>query len=112
MWAIPNATVSVLHSSNIDDWDGTSNETISASGVDASIIEQSRLVYDPQSTTHRIIRNVAGRLPSGTSIAARDRIRDEVTGTVYMVVSVRQHQNHYYTSDVTLELRRVDDDDP
>lgn len=112
MWAIPNTTVTLLESSGVDEWTGLGTESVAASGVSASIIEQTRLVDDPVTGTPRVVRAVTGRVPDGTTVTRSHRVRDEVSSATYAVHSVRQHTNPFYTSDVTLDLVRTDSTDP
>lgn len=113
MWVIPNTTVTILRGSSIDEYSGTiSNETAIATGQTASITEQTRLEQDPSTGTPRVIRYVTGRLENGTSVTKTDRLLDEETGRYFSIRSVRQHSNPYYTSEVILDLERIDNLDP
>lgn len=108
MFATPNTTVSILRPGSVDDYTGeVTGETISATGVLASIMEQSRTVFDPASGTPTIVRFTRGRLPSGTSVTTNDRVLDERTSLTYVVQSVRQVQSPVHTNDVTVELVRL-----
>lgn len=112
-WAIPNTTVTIYRGTTIDEYSGDiSNETVLASAISASIIEQSRIVDDPNSGTPRVVRLITGRVPDGTDVKNTDRLLDETNSRSYWIRSVRQHENPIYTSDVTLDLVRVDKNDP
>lgn len=109
MIATPNTTVSILRPGGpIDDYTGeVENESVAASGVLASVMEQSRTVFDPASGTPIIVRFTRGRLPSGTDVTTADRVLDERTNFTYTVQSVRQVQSPVHTNDVTVELVRT-----
>lgn len=51
----------------------------------ASIIEKSRREFDEASNAWRTVRYFAGRVPSYVPARAGDRIRDNVTGSIYIV---------------------------
>lgn len=113
MWALPTTRVTILRGTAIDEYSGTiSNESTVASGVSASIMEQSRTVFDPASGTPRVVRLVAGRVGSTVDVKRNDRLLDENTNLYYMVNSVRQVQNPVITMDKALELKRMDTTNP
>lgn len=106
--ALPTTTVSIKRGTTIDDYEGTiTNETTVASGVSASIMEQVRQNFEPVTGLPRTIRFITGRVSDGTDVLTNDRLLDEVEGSYYTVISVRQMQNPVVTMDVTLELKRV-----
>ena len=108
MLATPNTTVSILRGGVPDDYSGTvTNESVAASGVLASVMEQSRTVFDPSSGAPGIVRITRGRFPSGTDIRDSDRVLDERTNITYAVRSVYQLQSAVHTNDVTVELVRT-----
>lgn len=91
-----------------DEWSGArTDDSLVAGGVPASIIEQTRTKNDPRTGTPRIIREVTGRVPDGTEIAATSRVVDG-EGRHYAVAAVRQPRNPLWTSDVILDLVRTD----
>lgn len=50
-----------------------------------SIIERTRREFDEASNAWRTVRYFAGRVPSYVPARAGDRIRDNVTGSIYIV---------------------------
>ena len=116
MWVIANTTVRILESTPVpedNEWgDETVNDSIAASGVSASITEQTRTVLAPSSGRPRVIRDVVGRVPNGTVVTVDSKVYDETNDRTYAVRSVRQHSNPLYTSEIILELVRVDAIDP
>lgn len=113
MWATPTTTVAVLRGAAADDYTGAvDNETTAASGIQASLIEQTRTVQDPASGTPRIVRSARARLPRDTDVVHTDRIRDERTGTTYAISDVRLLAAPFHLNDLTLELVRLDQLDP
>lgn len=108
MHVIANTTVTILRGSGIDPYSGEiTNEVVAASGVSASIIEQSRQVFDPTTGTPRVIQQITGRVPDGTQALNTDRLYDETNNVYYTIRSVRQHSNPIYTSEEILDLERV-----
>lgn len=105
---IATTTVAVLRGTSTNSYgDEVDNGTVAASGIPASIIEQTRFTQDPSSGTPRVIRYVTGRLYNGTDVRAGDQIRDERDSTIYIVDSVTTPQHGAIRPDVRLELRRV-----
>ncbi|MFD9223813.1 hypothetical protein ACFWDI_28370 [Streptomyces sp. NPDC060064] len=108
MRALANTKVSVLTGTSTDEWgDTVDGATVSASAIPASLIEKSRLVTTPEQSTPRVIRYTIARLPSNTTVGAEDRIRDDVTGTVYAITSVTAPSGVGHTPDLRLDLKRV-----
>jgi len=58
--------------------------------IPASLIEATRTSNSDASGTPRVIRTCVARLPAGTDIRRRDRLRDETTGRIYVVNSITQ----------------------
>lgn len=105
---IATTTIAVLRGTSTNSYgDEVDNGTVAASGIPASIIEQTRFTQDPSSNTPRVIRYVTGRLYHGTDVRPGDQIRDERDSTVYMVDSVTTTQHGAILPEVRLELRRV-----
>jgi hypothetical protein len=108
MRALANTKVSILTGTSVDSWgDTVDGDTVSASGIPASLIERSRLVTTPEQPTPRVIRFAVARLPSSTVVGAEDRIRDERTGTVYAITAVTAQPGVGHTPDLRLDLKRV-----
>jgi hypothetical protein len=105
-WSRPNTTVSILTGTSQDDLgDVYDNATVAASGVPASILEQSpRQVYVPADGRHNVVRRYAARLGTEVSVTTADRIRDDRTGQVYVIDNVSDSTR---VGERRLDLRRV-----
>lgn len=109
MLALPTTTVSVLRGTTTDDYgDELDTDTVVASGIPASVLEQSRTVFDQATSTPMVVHTITGRVTRGTDIRLGDRLRDENTGQVYMVQNVNPQDNPLIQIDVRLELKRAD----
>lgn len=103
---IPNTWVTVLRGTSTDMF-GDQVDSPSEAGTDAltriraSLIERSRTITTPNSTTPRVVRYVTARLPAGTAITEDDRLRDERTGRIYAISGV----THLSATGFTPELR-------
>lgn len=110
IYAIATTTVSVLRGTSTDPVFGDSVATMNviASGVPASIIEdKTAKTTTPGNPTPRITRTYDGIVGSGVDVTDADRLRDERTNQVYVIVSVSQQALPGITSDQSLELRRA-----
>jgi len=110
MYALATTTVSVLRGTAVDPvyGDAVATANVIASGVIASIIEdRSVKATTPGNPTPRITRAYDCALPSDVDVTDADRLRDERTGQVYVIVSVSQQALPGITSDQNLELRRA-----
>lgn len=111
MIATPTTTVSVYGSTatTTDDYDDqVVDDTPTAVGVPASILEQTRQATTSSSDMARTVRSATGRLPDGTDVAAGTRLLDEQTNTVWLVDSTSQNANPHLVNDIRCDLRRVD----
>lgn len=106
MYAFPTTTVSVLRGSSEDAFgDTVAADTVAASGVPFSLLEQRRNVYIPTENRVQQVRFFTGRAPGDTDILITDRIRDELTGVVYFVDSVTRVGSPVTLNDLRLDLR-------
>jgi hypothetical protein len=92
----------------VDDWgDPAEGQEVILAGVPALIVENRRVAAtesDPQAV---VVHYLTGRVPAGTTVTAANRLRDTVTGTLYLVDHVHQPTNPAVPADVRLDLRRV-----
>lgn len=108
MRALANTRVSVLTGTSEDSWgDTVDGTTVAAAGIPASLIESSRLITTPEQPTPRVIRYAVARLPSTTVVAVENRIRDDITGTVYAITAVTAPSGVGHKPDLRLDLKRV-----
>ena len=100
--------VDVLTGTTVDAYgDTVDGETVAATGVAVSILEQSRRVDRYDSETPRKVGNLIGRAPYGTPIRDGDRLRHNPSGTIWVVDAVAQNSNPVSTPPMILELRRL-----
>ncbi len=108
MQAIATTTLTVLRGTTTDGYgDEKDTDTPVATGVIASLTEQSRRVTTRDDPTPRIVRYAVARVPAGTDIRDQDRVRDERTGAVYIVDAPSSMANPAMTVDLRLDLRRT-----
>lgn len=108
MLALATTTVSILGGGTAstygDDIEGTD---VVAAGIPASIIEGREVVATESDPQARVIRYYTGRIPTGTAINNNQRIRDDISGTLYVVNNVTSPTNPAIPMDIRLDLRRV-----
>lgn len=110
MIALANRTVAVLRGETTDVYGDPAddNSTPVARGVPASIVEQSRRVFDPSSDRVQIIRFWTGRLPAGTQLQIGDRLQDEQTSDIFAVQSFSKQQHVVHDGEVRVDLAKID----
>jgi hypothetical protein len=106
--AVATTTLTVLRGTTTDAYgDEQDADTVVATGIRASLTEQSRRVTTRDDPTPRIVRYAVGRVTAGTDITDQDRVRDERTGAVYIVEAVSSMANPAVAADIRLDLRRT-----
>lgn len=107
---LPTTTVAVLRGETTDSYgDPVDTDTPVRARVPISLIEQDRRVFVPAENRHTIIRQVTGRARPNADIREEDRLRDERTGSIYLVEAVSRPSSVVGAADVRLVLRRADD---
>ena len=108
MIALATTSVTILRGTSTDAFgDETDTDTPIATRVPASLIESTRTAMEPVSGTPRIIRTHVCRLPSTTDITENDRIKDEQTDEIYIVVSVTKNSNPVVAQPLRADLKRT-----
>jgi hypothetical protein len=101
-------TLSVLRGTGTDGYgDEVDTDKIVATGIPASLVEQTRRVTTRDDPTPRIVRYAVGRVTAGTDITDQDRIRDDRTGDTYIVDAVSTMNSAAVAADLRLDLRRT-----
>jgi hypothetical protein len=101
-------TVSVLGGSGEDEFgDETDAAMVLASKVPASLIESTRTASEPVSGIKRIVRTHICRLPPGTAVDETNRIKDEQTNEIYIVVAVTKNSNPVLAQPLRADLKRT-----
>ena len=76
--------------------------------VPASVIETVSVVMDPATQTPLTVRVSEGQVPSWTGVLNSDRLQDETTGDMYMVIEVVNPPTIIGAPvDLRLTLRRI-----
>lgn len=118
MKAIANTKVSVLKAASFDNYSGEyTNEAPTYTGLPAAMAEQRRSVLDPVSGTPVVVRFHRFRIPVkhrnvDITISRDNRIKDETTGVIYGISSVKQDGHPAYSSGWIVETARVDTRNP
>lgn len=104
-------TISIFRGSTNDEYadevDVNDNTTLHASGVIASIIEQSRRAFVAAESRKTVVKNSIGRCTGGTDVIEGDRVKDERTQQFYFVEAVSAPATPRGVSDVRMVLRAV-----
>ena len=105
---LATTTVSVLRGTAMDEFgDETDLATVAASGIPASLIEAGRQASEPVTGVPRIVRTHVCRVPPDTDVTEDDRIKDEQTSEIYIVVSVTKNSNPVMVQPLRLDLKRT-----
>lgn len=109
MYAIPTTTVTILGGAETTDdlGDLVSGETVTASGVPCSLLEQTRRITSKSDQRVQVVTFVTARLPGDAVVTLTDRLRDEATGVVYFVESVTRVGSPVTVNDLRLDLRKA-----
>lgn len=93
---------------NLDEVADNSDDAIVATGIIGSVIEQNQRVFLPSagpSQDTRVIRYMTGRIRSGIDLRNDDRVKDERTGTIYVVEGVRQPASPTRTNEIVFTMK-------
>jgi len=108
MQAVATTLLAVLRGTETDAYgDERDNDTVAASGIPASLTEQTRRVTTREDPTPRIVRYAVARVAAGTDIRDQDRVRDQTTGATYIVDAASTMTNPALAVDLRLDLRRT-----
>ncbi|MEU1272984.1 hypothetical protein [Streptomyces sp. NPDC005799] len=108
MQAIATTKVTILRGTSTDAYgDEQDTDTPVATGIPASLIEQTRRVTTRDNPTPRIVRYAVVRLPAGTDVTDQDRLLDERTGVKYIVDADSFMTNPAMAVDIRLDARRT-----
>lgn len=88
---VANTTISVLRGTTTDAFGDTidADEAV-ATCIPVFLAETGRTVQDPSMQTPRTIREVTAQVPGWAGVLNTDRILDERSGDIYIVLSVTQ----------------------
>jgi hypothetical protein len=104
-----NTTCSVLRGTAVNAFGDTIDDSqILFEHVPAILTETGRTIQDPSSPTPRTIRDVVCKLPAWTGVLNTDRITDESSGDVFIILAVTQPPTLTGAPvDLSLQLKRV-----
>lgn len=101
-------TVTVYRGESTDEYgDPTDTNTIVATGIPASILEQTVKAWTEVSTLPRAFRWAKMRVTSGTDIRQNDRIYDERTGETWTIVQISNRGNPVRRTDLRVDLEMM-----
>lgn len=107
MIARATTTIAVLSSAvSVDGLgDEIQNIDVNMQGIPASIVEQARNISSAATQTPRVTRTAVGRVASNVPISTDNRIKDEGTGVIYLVLAVSSLGNPVRSGDLRLDLQ-------
>lgn len=86
-----NARVSILRGTETDTYgDEVDIQAVVQTGVLAAIEERSRRVYLPAEGGHRVVKSLSCRIGRQVALEKGDRIKDEATGTIYLITELAE----------------------
>lgn len=106
---LANTEISVLRGTELDSFgDETDTDTPFIEHVPAILVETGRNTQDPSSPTPRTIRQITCTVPEWLGVLTTDRIRDERSREVYMVITVTRPPDMFGPPPgLTLALKKV-----
>lgn len=112
MNTIPTTTISILGSPDgttpTDEYgDSVESPEPVATGIPAAIHVRRETVATESDPNAVVVWYYVGRVPAGTPVTAAQRVRDDATGTIYLVDNVVNIPSAIVPQDVRLDLRRV-----
>jgi hypothetical protein len=105
----PTTTVAILGgTASESEWgDPVEGSEVIRSGLPCAIHEQRRIVAPEHTSAPMAVRFWTGYLPHGTAVSGAQRLRDERSGTVYLIDHVSTPAHPGRPQDVQLDLRTV-----
>ena len=108
MYSRATTKISILRGQSTDDWGDTiDNDTVVASGVLASILEQKIWSSPEVSTQPHNYRYARLRIRKNIEVQVNDRIRDERNNQTWMITNISQYQNPVVGQDKRIDLMFV-----
>lgn len=100
-----NTTVTIYRGQAADEWgDNMDQDTVVATGVIASIVEQTVYARSEVTTNPRAFHYAKMRVNYGTNILVGDRVLDENTGDIWLITNLRARGNPVRRQDVRVDL--------
>lgn len=101
-------TVTIYRGEGTDEYgDPVDANTIVATGVRASILEQTVKAWTEVTTIPRNFRWAKMRVTHGTDVRQNDRIKDERTGDIWTIVQISDRGNPVRDTDLRIDLEMM-----
>jgi hypothetical protein len=101
-------TVTIFRGEGTDEYgDPTDENTIVATEVPASILEQTVKAWTEVTTLPRAYRWAKMRVTNGTDVQQNDRIYDERTGDTWTIVQISNRSNPVRRTDLRIDLEMM-----
>ncbi len=101
-------TVTVYRGTSEDEYgDPIDSNTVVATGIRASILEQTVKAWTEVTTLPRTYRWAKGRFTNGTDIQQNDRIYDERTQETWTIVQISERGNPVRKTDMRVDLEMM-----
>lgn len=108
MYTLATCTGSILRGTSTDVYgDEVDAGTVVQSGVQAAVQEKQHRVFDPATQAPRVVRSIEAYVQSDVDIRDGDQFRDDTNNITYAVVVVTQPGGPAWTSDLSVELQRI-----
>lgn len=108
MIARATTRITIYRGQSTDDWgDTTDQSTMVATGVVASLQEQSQYFRAEVTTQPRNYRYARLRLDPSVDIQYNDRVLDETTGWIWTIRNLSKYQNPVRQQDTRVDLQRT-----
>lgn len=103
-----NTTVTIFRGSAYNAWgDEVDSDTIVATGIRASIIEQTVYAQTEVTTLPRSYRFAKMRVTPGTDIRQNDRVKDEKSGEIWTIRQISNRGNPVTNQDLRIDLEMM-----
>lgn len=108
MYSRATTKISILRGESTDEWgDPVDNDTVVASGVLASILEQKTWSSPEVSTQPHNYRYARLRIRKNIEVQVNDRIKDERNNQTWLVTNISPLQNPVVGQDLRIDLMFV-----
>ena len=109
MIARATTTVTIYRGEGTDEYgDVTDSNTIVATGISASILEQTVKAWTEVTTLPRSYRWAKMRVTNGTDIQQNDRVFDERTSEIWTIVQISNRANPVRGTDLRVDLEMME----
>lgn len=103
-----STTVTIYRGSTTDEWgDPVDSDTVVATGVRASIIEQTIYAQTEVTLLPRSFRFAKMRVTPGTDVRQNDRVKDESTNEIWTIVQISRRANPVRKQDTRIDLEMM-----